>query len=101
MKNSTKAILVIILLLIVIVPLMVVKPAHEGEEIFGGADGAAEELILETNPDYVPWFDNLFIPASGEIESLLFASQAALGAGIVGYGIGYMKRNYKKEEDEV
>ena len=41
----------------------------------------------------------LFEPASGEIESLLFASQAALGAGIVGYYIG-TTRTKKKMRDE-
>ena len=53
-------------------------------------EGFAEELIVETHPDYEPWFSPLFEPASGEIESLLFALQAALGAGVIGFVLGRM-----------
>lgn len=42
----------------------------------------------EINPDYEPWFSSLYEPASGEIESLLFAVQAALGAGVAGFILG-------------
>ena len=55
---------------------------------FGGADGQAEEVILELDPDYEPWFAPILEPASGEVESLLFALQAAVGAGIVGFALG-------------
>jgi cobalt/nickel transport protein len=55
---------------------------------FEGADGQAEELITEIQPDYEPWVQPIIEPASGEVESLLFASQAALGAGVIGYVIG-------------
>ncbi len=76
-----------------VLPLLIVKDAE-----FGGADGEAEEAITEINADYVPWFSPLFEPKSGEIESLLFALQAAIGSGIVFYGIGYMQGRKKKEE---
>ena len=55
---------------------------------FGGADGMAGELIEESDPDYEPWFQPIFEPASGEVESLLFALQAAIGAGVVGFVLG-------------
>ncbi len=48
----------------------------------------AETAITEINPDYEPWFSSLYEPASGEIESLLFAVQAALGAGVAGFILG-------------
>lgn len=86
MKNSTKIVLVFVLLLIVIVPLIITNGAE-----FGGADGEAEEMITVIQPDYEPWFSSFIEPASGEIESLLFAAQAALGAGIIAYYIGYNK----------
>ena len=35
-----------------LIPLFTVKPAHEGDEIFGGADGQAEGVITEIRPDY-------------------------------------------------
>lgn len=74
-----------------VIPLIFVR----GE--YGGADGQAEEAISEVNPNYEPWFQPFFEPASGEIESLLFASQAAIGAGVIGYAIGlYKGRNQNK-----
>ncbi|MFQ9918367.1 MAG: energy-coupling factor ABC transporter substrate-binding protein [Flavonifractor plautii] len=41
-----------------------------------------------SNPDYEPWFEPILEPASGEVESLLFALQAAIGAGVVGFVLG-------------
>ncbi len=58
---------------------------------YGGADGEAQEAIGEINPSYEPWFDSIIELPSGEIESLLFVSQAAIGAGIIGYVIGLYK----------
>jgi cobalt/nickel transport protein len=57
-------------------------------EIFAGADDQARRLIGEINPDYQPWFAPLIEPASGEIASLFFALQAAIGAGFIGYYLG-------------
>lgn len=79
----------ILLALVVIlgtIPLYMVKDSE-----FAGADGAAEEAIIEINPDYQPWFTNLWEPPGGETESLLFALQAACGAGFLGYYIGCKK----------
>ena len=45
-------------------------------------------MILQTHPDYEPWFQPILEPASGEIESLLFALQAAAGAGVLGFALG-------------
>ncbi|MDI6719408.1 MAG: energy-coupling factor ABC transporter substrate-binding protein [Methanomicrobiales archaeon] len=59
----------------------------EGEEAWGGADGSAAELLEEQG--YVPWMQPIWEPPSGEIESLLFSLQAAIGAGIIGYFFGY------------
>ncbi|MPM09945.1 Cobalt transport protein CbiN [bioreactor metagenome] len=87
MKSTTKNILMFALVIILIVsPLLILKDAE-----FGGADGQAEEVIAEINPDYEPWFSPIIEPASGEIESLLFSIQAAIGAGVIGYFLGYGK----------
>ncbi len=64
---------------------------------FGGADGEAEEVIGEIDPDYEPWFSSFFEPA-GETESMLFALQAAIGALIIGYFLG-MNRIKKQNRD--
>lgn len=88
-KSTAKQNIVLILLAIglIIIPL-VLKPQAE----YGGADGQAEELITEIAPHYEPWFTSIYEPPSGEIESLLFSTQAALGAGIIGYYLGSRKR---------
>ncbi len=76
-------ILSIIVIVFAVLPLITLKNAE-----FAGADGLAETAITEINPDYEPWFSSLYEPASGEIESLLFAVQAALGAGVAGFILG-------------
>ncbi|MBC7085883.1 MAG: energy-coupling factor ABC transporter substrate-binding protein [Methanomethylovorans sp.] len=67
---------------------------------FGGADGEAENVIAAINPDYEPWDPGLptFEPPSGEIESLLFALQAAIGALVIGYFFGYYKGKNKVDQ---
>lgn len=66
---------------------------------WGGADDAASEIIENTG--YEPWFSPIWEPPSGEIESLLFALQAAIGAGIIGYIAGlYRGRQEKNREVE-
>ena len=89
-------ILLFIVIILAIVPLLIQKGAE-----FGGADGQAEEAIGEIAPDYQPWFQALWEPPSGEIESLLFALQAAIGAGFIGYFIGFMRgKNQQVEEKD-
>ncbi|WP_105615035.1 energy-coupling factor ABC transporter substrate-binding protein [Vallitalea okinawensis] len=78
--------LLLIVLLLVIVPFYIQENAE-----FAGADSQAEEAIIEMNPNYTPWFESIYEPASGEIETLLFSLQAALGAAFIGYYIGYKK----------
>lgn len=57
---------------------------------FAGADGQGAELITALRPGYIPWLTPLFTPPGAETESLLFALQAALGAGGLGFGFGYL-----------
>ncbi|WP_198170576.1 energy-coupling factor ABC transporter substrate-binding protein [Deinococcus arboris] len=71
---------------LVILPLVFLKGAE-----FGGADGQAETAITQIDKTYKPWASPLIEPASGEIESLLFALQAALGAGVIFYYLGYQQ----------
>jgi cobalt/nickel transport protein len=77
-----------LILLFALTPLV---SAQEEAEPWSGADGLAEDKISEIAPDYEPWFDPIWEPPSGEIESLLFSLQAALGALVIGYYLGYHK----------
>lgn len=60
-------------------------------ELFEGADSRAQQAITRIAPDYQPWFHPVLEPSSNEIASLLFALQAALGAGVIGYWLGVSK----------
>ncbi|WP_027717781.1 energy-coupling factor ABC transporter substrate-binding protein [Desulfovirgula thermocuniculi] len=84
------------LALIFLVVLLIALPLfmHRNAE-FGGADDQAEEAIAEIAPEYHPWFKNIWEPPSEEVESLLFALQAALGAGLIGYYIGFTRGRQK------
>jgi cobalt/nickel transport protein len=62
---------------------------QEGAE-FAGADGQAMETVAALNPDYQPWFGFIWEPPP-EIASGLFALQAALGAGVLGYYLGFRR----------
>ncbi|MGE5477286.1 MAG: energy-coupling factor ABC transporter substrate-binding protein [Bacteroidales bacterium] len=53
---------------------------------YTGTDDAARTAIAEHG--YQPWFEALWSPPSKEVESLIFALQAALGAGVLGYVLG-------------
>ena len=93
MKRTQNVLLILAVIVLAVFPLWYVqKPAPDAEghpvEIFAGADDKAKDLVGEINPDYKPWFEPLMEPASGEIASLLFALQAALGAGFIGYYLG-------------
>ncbi|HEY3337769.1 MAG TPA: energy-coupling factor ABC transporter substrate-binding protein [Propionicimonas sp.] len=59
-----------------------------GHERFTGTDSAATAQIQAANPGYQPWFTPFFQPESSEIESGLFALQAAIGGCVLGFAIG-------------
>lgn len=82
-----------ILLLLGVAVLSLLPFALHGTETasFTGADGQAEELITQIRPEYEPWFSSFWEPPSGEIESLLFSLQAAIGSGLLFYYLGYRR----------
>ena len=90
------------LLLIFLCILLIVAPFifnKNGE--YEGADAKANDLIYEINPDYEPWAESLWEPPSGEVESFLFAAQAAIGAGFIGYFIGKKKGQVVKRNKSI
>ncbi len=94
MKRTSKTVAILLVTAVVIAaaPLLLIKDSE-----FSGADGKAEEAIAELAPDYVPWAQSLIELPGGETESLLFSLQAAIGAGVVGFGFGYLvsRKKYK------
>ena len=95
MKTSKiNLILLALALVIVLVPLVFM-----GDSEFEGADDQAGDIIGEINPDYEPWAEPLWEPPSGEIESLLFSVQVAIGAGIFGYIMGIFRERRKNADN--
>lgn len=85
--KTKNGILVILLMITVGISLYIGSRAGALE----GADAIAEEVIMEIAPGYEPWFENIWEPPSGEIESALFAIQSAAGGIFIGYFLGSKK----------
>ena len=103
MKRYQNLLLLAAVVVLVAAPLWMVQrpaPGAHGEqiEIFRGADDQARDVIGTIAPGYQPWFKPLLEPASAEISSLLFALQAALGAGFIGYYLGVANTRAKAEK---
>ncbi len=98
MKQSHKGwnnwLLVLAVVALAVTPLIFLRSAK-----FSGSDDQAQKAISQVKPGYQPWFQPLFVPPSSEIQSLLFASQAALGAGVIGYAIGLYKGRSQQQRD--
>lgn len=99
MSKNTKTVLLLLLACVVIAaaPLLLIKNSE-----FGGADGAAEDVVAELSPNYTPWAESILEPPGGETESLLFCLQAGLGAGVIGFGFGYLvcRKKYQKGQKD-
>jgi cobalt/nickel transport protein len=82
-----------------IVAFAIVSSTQDHE--WGGADSQAEDVISDlTGGTYTPWFQSIYQPPSGEIESLLFALQAAIGSLIIGYFLGYYRAMAKAKAEK-
>jgi cobalt/nickel transport protein len=79
------ALLVLGVVVLVALPLVL----DGGTSEFAGTDAAAEELAEQQGVQ--PWFQSVFSPSSAEVESGLFALQAALGGGVLGYVLGRLR----------
>jgi cobalt/nickel transport protein len=88
---------------LILLPLLFVKQPVAGPdgtktELFKGSDDQAAAAIQKLAPAYQPWFSSVFRSRGPEIDSLLFALQAAIGAGFIGYYIGYSRGRAKTSQ---
>ena len=86
-RHLPTALLVLAVIALFAVPLLL----DGGRSDYAGTDSQATELVQESDPGYEPWSESLFSPSSAEIESGLFALQAALGGGVLGYVLGRLR----------
>lgn len=104
MKKNTKIIIVltVIVLLLALAPLFALKGAE-----FGGSDGAGSEMISQvTGSEYEPWFTPVLesligggLP--GEVETLFFCLQTAIGVGVIAFSFGYLVARKKYGGDKI
>lgn len=92
MKKAAVNVLLGLALAAVVAVSFVVGGQASPDGRFAGTDSAAIEQIQAANPGYQPWFTPFFQPASGEVEAGLFALQAGLGAGALGFAIVGLRR---------
>lgn len=101
MNRLVTALLLLGIVVIVAISLVLGAPRSDGGpgEKFGGTDSAVGQMLEEQG--HQAWFSPLFEPDSSEIESGIFAAQAALGAGILGYCLGALstRNRYRRHLD--
>lgn len=92
MRRTRRAWYVDVLLLVAVIALFAVPLAlrlnvgdDPSAQPYQGTDSAAAGIVESRG--YRPWFSPLFAPSS-QVESGLFALQAALGAGGLGFALG-------------
>lgn len=81
MTRAPNSLLLLAAAALVAAPMVLKLPGE-----YTGTDDAARAAIAAHG--YEPWFESLWSPPSKEVESLIFALQASLGAGVLGYVIG-------------
>jgi cobalt/nickel transport protein len=91
-SRRTNYLLIAAVLALMIFPLVFVK----GE--FGGSDDQGSDAVAASRPGFKRWMEPIWEPPSPEIESLLFAVQAAIGAGVIGYVLGRIHGSAKERE---
>jgi len=107
MKRYQNLILILLVIAIGVFPLWYINkpaPAADGKqvEIFKGSDDQAKDAISTIAPEYKPWFKSIMEPSSAEVASLLFALQAGIGAGFLGYWLGSSttRARMRKEQEK-
>ncbi|MCF2611992.1 MULTISPECIES: energy-coupling factor ABC transporter substrate-binding protein [Fusobacterium] len=95
--------LLIVVMLMAITPIFVLKDAE-----FGGSDDAGSVMIESIQEGYEPWFtpvleNSIGGELPGEVESLFFCLQTAIGVGVLAFCMGrmYERKKLGKEEEDL
>jgi cobalt/nickel transport protein len=74
---------------------------YQGKE-FKATDSINITAIEQVKPGYKPWFEPVIKPSGGEVETFLFATQAAIGSGVTCYILGlYKGRTERRKPDQI
>lgn len=92
LSRTTKIILVLIIGALIVIPQIALPQA-----VFSGADNQGADAILSIDPNYKPWFENIFDP--GDMEENLFHFQQMLGVGGLGVCFFYLYKKSKKNKE--
>jgi len=100
--NWRWVIILAIVAAILIFPLAYYNGKGEAQGYFGGSDDQGPAYL--SSMGIHPWFTSIWTPPSPEIESLLFVTQAGIGAFIIGWFLGSWSgqaKARKRDEEEV
>ena len=99
--KRTNLILLAMALSLAILPLLLPVPSGL-KEPFPSADDQGMNAVTASNPDYQLRFNLPWQPPSSEVESLLFALQAALGSGLLSYYLGLRRgQSQRRQQDRI
>lgn len=85
MKKLT---VITIVVLAVVIALPIAGLVLKSGANFGGADSGGQSAITQIDPNYHPWFGNIW-NQSTHTNEMMFGVQGALGAGILFAALGY------------
>ena len=95
--------LIVVAILLALVPFFALRGAE-----FGGSDDAGSVMVDEITGGYEPWFTPVLETAiggeiPGEIESLFFCLQTAIGVGIICFLMGRFveRKKWQSKEEEL
>ncbi len=103
-KNQIMFIAGFAVIAVLVIGTLAFATPKDAEEPFGGSDGEGGGVAEDAG--YTPWTGDLFsiitgdseYELPGEIESMLFAVQAAIGAIIIGFFVGVVYSDKKKQQ---
>jgi cobalt/nickel transport protein len=97
MQKSNRQANLLIMLGVVALAIIPLASIHGAE--FSASDDRSSKGIEELRPGYKPWFTSVFKPQGGEVETFLFATQAAIGSGITCYVLGLYKGRTERRRE--
>jgi cobalt/nickel transport protein len=91
-RGWTNLAIILVIVALVAAPLAI----HGSAAAFEGSDEQGSTAIRAVDPHYRVWFHPFFEPASGEVESGLFALQAGLGGVVLGFVLGQLSARRRR-----